>query len=108
MCLPGTYSLEQTNLAPCEECEKDTFQAHSEQNFCLPCDDLYGTVGTGAEHCLSMCVVSHCNNIFMCLQKNADQEIILPMDLRYVFHVLRGNIKTTMSNIVVLNVQMAP
>lgn len=57
VCLPGSYSIEQTGLEPCQKCDKDFYQTDPDQNNCIPCNDLYGTLGVGtsrAEDCLSM------------------------------------------------------
>jgi len=60
VCLPGSYSMEGTGLEPCRQCAKDTYQEFSDQNDCVNCDDLFGTLGTGASHpddCMSMCML---------------------------------------------------
>ena len=57
VCLPGSFSIDQTGLAPCKQCSKDFFQTDPDQNDCIPCNDLYGTIGIGTsktEDCLSM------------------------------------------------------
>ena len=56
VCLPGSYSTDQTGLAPCKTCDKDFYQSAPDQSDCIPCDYLYGTLGIGTsreEDCLS-------------------------------------------------------